>query len=168
MRSDGIVLEHSVEAAVTPDFAWQNRTDVSNWNDPPARFSIEGPFGQGARGTTIIPGQDPLRWIIGLVVPGKSYVVEVLLDGALLSFEWQFDALPDHGTRLTQRIRLTGDNAEAYVAQVQRGFGPTLAEGMNRIAEQLNEADATHRAQTDSGYEALLRIIQNRTGQNRS
>jgi hypothetical protein len=69
---------------------------------------------------------------------------------------------------LTQRIRLTGDNAEAYVAQVQRGFGPTLAEGMNRIAEQLNEADATHRAQTDSGYEALLRIIQNRTGQNRS
>jgi hypothetical protein len=168
MRSDGVILEHSVEAAVTPELAWQIRTDVSTWNDPPARFAIEGPFAQGARGTTTIPGQDPLKWVIGLVISGKSYVIEVLLDGALLSFEWQFEPLPDGGTRLTQRIRLSGDKAEAYVAQVKRGFGPTLAEGMKRIAEQLIEADAAHQAQSDSGYEALLRIIQNRTGQKRS
>jgi hypothetical protein len=168
MRSDGLVLEHSVDVPVTPDFAWEIRTDVSTWNDPPARFSIEGAFMEGARGTTLIPGQDPLRWVIGLVVPGRSFVVEVLLEGALLSFEWHFDALADQGTRMTQRIRLSGENAEAYVAQVQRGFGPTLVEGMNRIAEQLIEAEAVHRAQPDSGYEALLRLIQNRTRQNRS
>ena len=95
MRSDGLVLEHSVDVAVTPDFAWEIRTDVSTWDDPPARFSIEGAFVEGARGTTIIPGQDPLRWVIGLVVPGRSFVVEVLLEGALLSFEWHFDPLAD-------------------------------------------------------------------------
>ena len=168
MRSDGVVLEHSVDAAVTPEFAWKIRTDVTTWNDPPARFSIDGPFSQGTRGTTIIPGQDPLRWVIGLVVPGKSFVIEILLDGALLCFEWQFDELPGEGTRLTQRIRLSGDNAEAYVTQVEKGFGPTLADGMNRVVEQLMEADGVRRAQPDSGYEALLRIIQSRTGQNRS
>ena len=168
MRSDGLVLEQSVDVPVTSDFAWEIRTDVSNWTDPPARFSIEGAFVEGARGTTIIPGQDPVHWLIGLVVPGKSFVVEVLLEGASLSFEWQFEALADAVTRLTQRIRLSGENAEAYVTQVERGFGPTLAEGMKRIAEQLVEADTAHRAQPDSGYEALLRIIQNRTRQNRS
>ena len=41
MRNDGLVLEHSVDVPVTPDFAWEIRTDVSKWNDPPARFSIE-------------------------------------------------------------------------------------------------------------------------------
>ena len=82
MRNDGLVLEHSVDVPVTPDFAFEIRTDVS----PPARFSIEGAFVEGARGTTLIPGQDPLRWVIGLVVPGRSFVVEVLLEGALLSF----------------------------------------------------------------------------------
>src|SRR5262245_4790418 len=168
MRSDGVVLEHSVDAAVTPEFAWKIRTDVTTWNDPPAQFSIEGPFAQGTRGTTVLPGQEPLRWVIGLVDPGVSFVVEILLEGALLSFEWLFEPLAGEGTRLTQRIRLTGDNAEAYVAQVERGFGPTLAHGMNRIAEQLLEADAVRRTEPDSGYEALLRIIQSRTGQNRS
>ena len=168
MRDDGIVLEHSVDAAVALELAWDLRTDVSTWNDPPMRFTIEGPFVQGTAGTTFIPGQDPLHWVIGLVIPGKSFRVDVPLDGALLSFEWEFTDLADRGTRLTQRIRLSGENANAYVAQVQRGFGPTLADGMARIAEQLTEADTAHRAQSVSGYEALLRIIQNRTGQNRS
>src|ERR1700722_16276037 len=38
MGDVGLRFEYSVEADVTPAFAWQFRTDVSNWNDPPAEF----------------------------------------------------------------------------------------------------------------------------------
>ena len=50
-------LEHSVEADVSPSFAWSFRTDIRNWNDPPATFSLDGPFAAGARGTTLLPGR---------------------------------------------------------------------------------------------------------------
>ena len=52
MRDDGIVLEHSVDAAVALELAWDLRTDVSTWNDPPMRFTIDG--GQEGRRTEFL------------------------------------------------------------------------------------------------------------------
>ena len=40
-----------------------------------------------------------------------------------MSSEWLFDAVSEQRTRITQRIVLAGDNAAAYVKQVQDGFG---------------------------------------------
>jgi hypothetical protein len=105
-------LEHSVDSEVARAFAWKYRTDVANWNDPPARFVLDGPFIEGARGTTLLPEQPPLQWTIREVRPPLSFVIEMQLDGALLTFEWSFDALSEHKTRMTQRIVLAGDNAE--------------------------------------------------------
>jgi hypothetical protein len=65
-------LEHSVEADVSPSFAWNWRTDVKNWDDPPARFQLDGPFARGSSGTTVLPGQAPLHWRIRDVQPGRS------------------------------------------------------------------------------------------------
>jgi len=62
-------VEHSVEAPVSPAFAWDWRTDVKNWDDPPAQFQIDGPFAAGSWGTTRLPGQQPLRWQIRDVRP---------------------------------------------------------------------------------------------------
>ena len=55
-------LEHSVDADVPPAFAWSWRTDVKNWDDPPAQFEFDGPFAKGSSGTTRLPGQEPIRW----------------------------------------------------------------------------------------------------------
>src|SRR2546426_517750 len=82
-------VEHSVEAPVSPAFAWDWRTDVRNWDDPPAQFQLDGPFAAGSWGTTRLPGQEPLRWQIRDVQPGKSFVMEMPLDRATLSFEWR-------------------------------------------------------------------------------
>src|SRR4051812_5920865 len=112
-------IEHSVEVPVRAAFAWDWRTDVKNWDDPPAQFQLEGPFASGSWGTTRLHGQEPLRWRIRDVLPGRSFVIETPLDRATLSFEWRFDALSDRRTRLAQRIVLAGDNAAAYVPQVQ-------------------------------------------------
>jgi hypothetical protein len=141
MKNIACQLEHSIEAEVSPSFAWNWRTDIRTWDDPPARFQLDGPFANGSWGTTLMPGGESLRWQIRDVQPGASFIIELPLDGAVMSCEWLFDAVSDHRTRLTQRIVLWGVNAQAYVNQVQAGFGPTLADGMKRIAHALQKAE---------------------------
>ena len=139
-------VEHSVEAPVSPAFAWDWRTDVTNWDDPPARFQLDGPFAAGSCGTTRLPGREPLRWQIRAVRPGRSFVIDMPLDRATLSFEWRFDAVSDRRTRLSQRIVLAGENAAAYEPQVRAAFGTNLPDGMSRIAAAVTAAAATRSA----------------------
>lgn len=141
MSEIALQLEYSVEADVSPAFAWQFRTNVSNWDDPPAQFSLDGPFEAGARGTTQLPGQEPLHWTIREVRPGESFVTEMQLDRATLTFEWRFERVSEHRTKLTQRIALSGSNARAYASHVEAGFGPNLADGMKRIAAAMAAAE---------------------------
>ncbi|HZL94931.1 MAG TPA: hypothetical protein VFB99_14855 [Vicinamibacterales bacterium] len=42
--------------------------------------------------------------------------------------------------RIAQRIVLAGDNAAAYVNQVQAGFGSNLRDGMKTIADAMVRA----------------------------
>jgi hypothetical protein len=133
-------VEYSVEAQVSPAFAWDWRTDVKNWDDPHAQFQLDGPFAAGSWGTTRLPGQEPLRWQIRDVRPGRSFTIAMPLDRATLSFEWRFEAVSDRRTRLWQRLVLAGDNAAAYAAQVRAAFGASLPDGMNRIAAALAAA----------------------------
>ena len=140
MSEVALRLKCSVEADVSPDFAWRFRTDISNWDDPPAKFVIHGPFEAGSYGTTELPGQAPLEWQITQVSPGKSFVVDMQLDNATLTFEWQFDELSRRKTKLTQTILLSGENGAAYVTQVEAGLGSNLEPGMSRIAADMAAA----------------------------
>ena len=135
-------ITHSVDANVSPAFAWAYMTNTANWDDPPATFELDGPFAAGSRGTTRIPGQEPRYWHIREVVPMKSYTFEMPVDGAAISVNWQFAALAERGTRLTQHITLQGENAAMYVAPVQAAFGANLAPGMDRIATAMERAEA--------------------------
>jgi hypothetical protein len=148
---DGIAcqLEHSVEADVSLSFAWKWRTDVTTWHDPPAQFQLDGPFASGSWGTTVLPGQSPLRWQIRDVQPGTSFVIDMPLDQAVLSFLWRFAAVADRRTRITQRIILSGDNATAYAEQVQANFSATLDDGMTRMADAMVRAERSTKAGGD-------------------
>jgi hypothetical protein len=130
-------LAHSVEADVTVPLAWNFWTTVSNWDDPPAAFVLDGPFGEGVTGQTLLPGQAPLRWRVRDVLPGRSATIEMPLDRATLSFTWSFEAVGDRRTKLTQRIVLAGENAASYRSQVEEGFAPNLPVGMQRIAAAM-------------------------------
>ena len=141
MKNIACQLEHSVEAEVSPSFAWNWRTDIKNWDDPPAQFQLDGPFASGSWGTTLLPGQVPLRWQIRDVRPGTAFTMEMPLDGAVIAFDWLFDAVSNHRTRITQRIVLSGDNARVYVNQFQAGFGSNLSDGMKRIADTMARAE---------------------------
>ena len=141
--SDALAWEcrRSVDADVPLAFAWQYMTTVSNWSDPPAEFSLDGPFASGSRGTTRMPGQPPRHWVLRNVESENGYTVEgILREGALLRFHWRFEALSDRRTRLVQRIELLGDKANDYVTEVKAGFEPNLEPGMRRIAELMERA----------------------------
>jgi hypothetical protein len=140
MSGSALQLEYSIEAEVTAEFAWKYRTDIANWNDPPAQFVLDGAFVAGSRGTTVLPGQQPLHWKIREVQSPSSFIIEMELDRAILTFEWRFDASTEHTTRMTQKIVLAGENAAAYAEQVRAGFSPALADGMRRIASDLEAA----------------------------
>jgi hypothetical protein len=138
-------ISHSVQARVSPSFAWGYMTNVANWDDPPAIFELNGPFASGSHGTTRMPGQEPRHWQLRDVHPPKSYTVEAQLDGAAMLFTWRFDSDNDGGTRLSQQIVLAGDNAAAYVELAQSGFAPNLGPGMSRIASSMEHAEARAR-----------------------
>src|SRR5262245_21896699 len=144
-----LVLEHSIEADVSRAFAWKFRTDIKTWNDPPATFLLDGPFAEGSRGATLMPGEEPLTWWIRDVHPANSFAIEMPLDRATLRFEWHLDALTEGRTKLTQRVILSGSNSGAYREQVETGFGANLAAGMEKIAQSMVVAE--HIAREDAG-----------------
>lgn len=131
---------HSVKAKAPARFAWSYMTDVSNWSDPPATFELDGPFREGAMGRTLMPDQEPRAWRIAHVTPGLSYVLEMALEGASLSFTWECEPISQNVSRLTQTIILSGEKAASYAKGVEEGFGPNLAPGMARIATAIGQA----------------------------
>jgi hypothetical protein len=114
-------------------------TDISNWNDPPAEFALEGPFAEGTRGTTQMPGRPLASWTIRDVEPGRGYTIEggSFLERAVLLVHWRFDPLTARTARLTQRIELLGENAATYVDEIQSLFEPNLEPGLRRIAQRM-------------------------------
>jgi hypothetical protein len=133
----------SVETSANRAFAWKYWTNIANWSDPPAQFELDGPFAAGSRGTTQLPGQEPVRWVIQEVAPPKTATIAIELERAALSFQWRFEALPDGRTRITQRVMLQGENAGAYVSQVEPTFSSTLPAGLNKIATAMADSQAS-------------------------
>ena len=142
-------ISHAVESSASLVFAWKYWSTVSNWDDPPARFQLQGPFEAGSRGITRIPEQSPIEWFLREVRPPSTATIDIPLVQAVLSFEWRFDSLPDGRTRISQRITLQGENAEAYRSQVASTFAANLPNGMAKIARAMAEAH-THQADEHS------------------
>lgn len=138
-------ITHSVETDASPAFAWNFWTDVTNWDDPPAAFALDGPFAAGSHGTTRMPGQEPLHWFIREVTPPNAVTIEMPLDGAALSFEWRLEGVTGGKTRLTQRIVLRGEKADMYIPQLKAAFTANLADGMNKLAIAMANADTSRK-----------------------
>ena len=134
-------LSHSVEMDASLAFAWNYWADVANWEDPPAKFELDGPFAAGSHGTTRLPGQEPLHWLLRAVTPPHTATIDLQLERAVLSFEWRFDPLTDQRTRLTQRVVLKGENAATFRSQVESAFSSSLPDGMKKLARAIAEAE---------------------------
>ncbi len=146
MAPPELLLEHSIAVNASLPFVWAERTDVSTWHDPPAEFRLDGPFVDGAWGETLMPGQEPVRWQVRDVRAPDGYTVDIPVDGAVIAFTWSFAETEPERTRITQRISITGENAEAYADDVRRSFGATIDDGMKRLGARLEAAARSERA----------------------
>jgi hypothetical protein len=131
-------FQYSVECNATCRFAWSYWTNIANWDDPPAKFILDGPFAVGSRLTTILPGQT-FSSVIRDVKPEREATIEMQLTDAILSFQWKFEELSENRTRITQRLALTGANAESFVPQA-RIMESSAPEGMKKIAAAIEHA----------------------------
>lgn len=129
-----------MDAHVSMTFAWNYWSDVAHWDDPPAQFRLDGPFVEGAAGTTRLPGQAPIYWRVRDVVPGRAAAIVIPLEGAALNCEWRFEHLANRMCRINQAIVLTGEHASNYTEQVRASFANNLAPGMERLARLMAEA----------------------------
>jgi hypothetical protein len=131
-------FEHSVDCNVPRHFAWSYWTNIANWNDPPASFHLDGPFDAGTRLTTKLPGQE-LHSFIREVIRGSlsdEAIIDMQLSDAILSFHWKFESLSEYRTRMTQRLTLSGANAEALIAQASI-LEKTVPEGVARLVAAI-------------------------------
>ena len=115
MNGPAWTFEYSIDCNTSRQFAYRYWTDIANWNDPPARFELDGPFEVGSQLTTTLPGQT-YHSIIRRVDPDRSATIEMQLTEGVLSFRWEFEDLTESRTRITQRLTLSTASA-ALVAQ---------------------------------------------------
>jgi hypothetical protein len=121
-------------------FVWS----LANWDDPPAEFALEGPFAPGSQGTTRLPGQEPVYWVIREVAAPNSATIELPVgEGVSVFFEWRVDSIAGGRTRLTQRIVLAGEKADAFLEQAKAAFSTGPADGMRRLAAAMAEAEGS-------------------------
>ena len=90
--------------------------------------------------TTSLPGQT-LHSLIREVVRTRTdeTIIDMQLPGAILSFHWKFETLSRDRTRITQRLTLSGANAEALVAQASM-LEKSTPEGMERLAAVIERS----------------------------
>jgi hypothetical protein len=134
-------MSFAVDTVADLEFAWNYWSNVKNWDDPPARFELEGTFADGARGSTWIGEQLTMHWFVRNVRARESATIEVQLDGAVMAFTWGLEATGAGRTRLTQRAALSGEKAGALVEQA-RGLETTLPQGMKKLAAAIGNAAA--------------------------
>jgi hypothetical protein len=130
-------FEHSVKCSTSRQFAWSYWTNIENWNDPPAKFELDGPFAVGSRLTTTLPDQT-LHSVIRYVEPGYAATIEKQLPDGVVSFNWTFENLPETRSRVTQRLVLS-TASPALVAQA-RVLEQTVPQGMSKLIASIEEA----------------------------
>jgi hypothetical protein len=131
------IFEHSVQCNASRNFAWTYWTNVSCWNDPPAKFELDGPFAVGSRLTTTLPDQ-VLHSVIRSVEPGCAATIEMQLPYGILSFHWTFEDLSETRSRITQRLVLSTESA-ALLAQAST-LEQSVPQGMNKLIAGIEDA----------------------------
>ena len=137
MNASAWTFEYSIDCNTSRQFAYRYWTDIANWNDPPARFELDGPFEVGSQLTTTLPGQT-YHSIIRRVDPDRSATIEMQLTEGVLSFRWEFEDLTESRTRITQRLTLSTASA-ALVAQANL-LEQTTPVGMNKLVAAIERA----------------------------
>jgi hypothetical protein len=154
-------FEHSVQCNASRNFAWSYWTNIENWNDPPAKFELNGPFAVGSRLTTTMPDQT-LYSVIRSVEPECAATIEMQLPDGVISFHWTFEDLSGTRSRITQRLVLS-TASEGLVAQASV-LEQTVPQGMNKLTAAIEGASDRKTSFAGEVYEARCLDVHIRNG----
>jgi len=131
-------FQYSTDCRAPQNFAWRYWTNIANWNDPPATFRLDGPFAAGSQITTNLPDQT-LHSVIREVIPDAEAIIDLQLPDAVLTFHWTLERLADDRTRITQRLELSGANANSLLPH-SGVLEQTTPGGMKKLAAAIEQA----------------------------
>ncbi len=119
--------EYSLEADVTPEAVWKlynNTASWPSWDTGTEKVELNGPLAAGAAGQIKFIDQDPLPFRILSAQPNREFTDETEIPGAdiFVQFTHRLTPLESGGTRITQRVSITGPAAEALGPQVGPGI----------------------------------------------
>ena len=104
------VTEGTYDAKAPIETLWSVYADVacwSRWADDIVWARLEGPFQAGSSGRIRYRGTPPLRFKVVSVEAPRSYITEVPLPLARLTFDHRLTGTED-GTRIVERISFGG------------------------------------------------------------
>jgi hypothetical protein len=135
-------FEYGIECPVARGFACRFWSTVSNWAFDSDVESVElnGPFASGSHGVTMSRSSGRIEWKLSNIRPEKSAIVEISVPGANAQFEMLFEVL-GRATRITQRVRIEGENARALGQALQQG----IPEGMKKLCTEMSESASNSR-----------------------
>jgi len=135
-------FEYSVECEAPRDFAWRFWTHVDNWklDSDVDSVQLDGPFAAGSRGATKVRNGDLVDWYIVEVRDSSRAVIELPVAGAALRMAWTFEDSAGGGTRITQQMMLSGEQAGAYEETIGRQMEEGMPQGMRKLAAEIVKA----------------------------
>ena len=138
------MTEGSYDAKTAIESVWAVYTDVARWAiwaDDILWARLDGPFGSGTTGRVRYRGTPPLKFSVLAVEAPHSYVTEVPLPLARLTFDHRLSPMP-HGTRIVERITLSGP-LSGLLGRVQgpriKRSWPTAMARLEAIASSQSE-----------------------------
>ena len=136
-------FEHSREIHAERLFVWSFWTDVTNWEKIEGKavewIKLHGPFAEGVKGETKMPGMDPHYWWVREIMPGYSATIEMPLDGAIFYNRIVLASLSPDRTLMTQTMSLAGDKAEGFVPGM-KVFEENAPQALAKMAQAMEEA----------------------------
>jgi uncharacterized protein YndB with AHSA1/START domain len=130
--------EHAVEADVMAGAVWRAWTDIESWgkwNADIEAIRIDGAFEVGARIEMTPRGADPVVLRITEARPGKGFVDEADLGGAVVTTTHRIEGLPDARVRIVYRTEITGPAADELGPEIGPAITADFPETLAALVE---------------------------------
>jgi hypothetical protein len=132
MNLHSFTYKHAIEADVSAEAIWSLYEDVATWPEWDAEaewVTREGPFEVGTTGQMKLEGQEPLRYRLAKVEPGREFVDETPVGELVVHVSHLLEPLGPERVRITYAAEIDGpeEQAKEIGPEITADFADTIA-----------------------------------------
>jgi hypothetical protein len=132
--------EYNLESDVAAEAVWKLYTNTAtwpSWDTGTEKVELSGPFAAGTTGIIKFSGQDPLPFRIVSAQPNREFTDETEIPGAgiFVRFTHSLSPLSNGGTRISQRVTITGPAAETLGPQIGPGITADIPQSIAALVD---------------------------------